>query len=186
MSASQLRTGGGIALSRLARPAALWGMLFAGAATVAVGASARVESTQDEKLSAAEISALNRGADGHPYATLALLSLLLGDTAVIGSGALYLESIPENSLTSLLMGSADRNAIMTLLGTLEWNPYSVSRCFVQVSWSALAVSADTEVLEFHTHIIIPASPFHHPPVESDLAVLLSRGTVSFLAPPAHM
>jgi hypothetical protein len=166
------------------RAAASLAILLASAGSHAARSSLLATmSRADQQLSQTEVGALRGGANGHPYATLALL-YLLRDTSSIQDGALYVESIPEAALTSLLLGSTDRDAISTLLGTLLWNPYSDGRFFVQVSWSVRPVTSGGKVIEFHTQLLIGPSAFRHPPLESDTAVLLRNGNVWFVAPAA--
>jgi hypothetical protein len=169
---------------RARRAVASLAILLAGAGGQAAWSAALpILTTTDQQMSPTEVSALQGGANGHPYATLALLYLLrdTADTSSVQDGALYLESIPEVSLTSLLQGSADRDAISTLLGMLLWNPYSPSKFFVQVSWSVRSVPSGTKVVEFHTQLLLEeGGAFAHPPLESDVAVLLRNGDVWFL------
>ena len=141
-------------------------------------------SKADRQLSAAETSVL-RGVQGRPFATLALLSFL-PDAPSIRDGALYFESLPEAALTSLLLKSTDRDAIAALLGTLQWNVYSASRLLVRVSWSVRPANSSAKVVQIHTQLLIAASDFQHPALESDTTVLLKEGTVWFLGPAAPL
>jgi hypothetical protein len=166
--------------------AASLAMLLASAGNYAAEPSVLpMMSKADQQLSPTESSALHSGADGNPYATLALL-YLLRDTSSIQDGAQYFESIPEAALTALLLDSADRDTISTLLAMLRWNPYSVSRFFVQVSWSVRPMTSGGELIEFRTHLLFTAGAFNHPPPESDITVLLRNGSVSFLAPAVQL
>src|SRR6185312_12675016 len=107
----------------------------------------------EHQLTMSEITALHWGANQHPYATLGLI-YILRDTSVVQDGTLYLESVPKATLTSLLLASADDNAIWSLLGVLQWSPYSVSEFFVQVSWSVQPLTSGTKVITFHTRLLI--------------------------------
>jgi hypothetical protein len=179
------KKGRGLSGGDVRRAAAWLAMLLASADSHAARAAVLpLMSGVDQQMSPTEVSALQGGADGHPYATLALL-YLLRDTSSVQDGALYLESVPEVSLTSVLLDSADRDAISTLLGTLLWNPYSASKFFVRVSWSVRSVPS-AKVVEFHTQLLVEGGSFSHPPLESDIAVLLRNGSVRFLAPAARM
>jgi hypothetical protein len=136
-----------------------------------------------QQFSAVETSALNGGANRYPYATLALL-YLLKDGSADPDGALYLESIPTASLSSLLLGSSDRPAIAMLLGALQWTPYSYDGFFVQVSWSIKGLTSGARVFRFRTTLLSKTGAFPHPPLESATAVLSSAGSVSFFDPAA--
>ncbi len=138
----------------------------------------------DERLSPAEVSALREGAATHPYATLALLYLLQG-TPAMRDGSLYLESIPTATLTSFLAHSAGRGAIWTLLGTLQWTPYSSGQFFVEVSWSVRPMTPGTTVVAFRTQLLSGTGAFTHPPLEPATDVLLRNSDVWFLAPALH-
>ena len=135
----------------------------------------------NRQFSATEISALHRGAEKHPFATLAVLNLLR-DTSVVRGGALYLECIPPDRLASLLLDSPDRDAIAALLGMLQWSPYSFSEYFVQVSWSVRHRTADEQLIEFRTKLLKQTGTFNHPMLESNTTVILRGGRVWFLAP----
>jgi hypothetical protein len=136
-----------------------------------------------QQLSPMEVSALNGGAHRYPYATLALL-YLLRDGSTDPDGALYLESIPTGSLSSLLLGSTDDPAIAMLLGALQWTPYSYDGFFVRVSWSVAGLTSGARVVRFKTTLLDKSGAFPHPPLESVTAVLSSAGSVSFLDPAA--
>jgi hypothetical protein len=162
-------------------------MLLACAGDGAAGAALPTMSRTDQRLSPTEVSALHGGASNHPYATLALLYLLRDTATAAQDGSLYLQGIPESALSSLLQGSADRDAISTLLGELMWSPYSDTKFFVQVSWSVRPMASSAEVIEFRTQLLLlEGGAFHHPPLEAETTVLLKDGSVSFLSPAAQL
>ena len=101
-------------------------------------------------------------------------------------GSLYLESVPESALTSLLLGSADADALSALMGELLWNPYSTSRFLVQVTWSIRPMASGGEAIQFHTLLLSAAGAFQHPLLEPDTTVLLTDGAVRFLGPAVPM
>lgn len=143
-------------------------------------------SLADQQLSSREIDALRAGADLHPYATLTLLHVLRNTSAVEHDGSLYLESVPEATLTSLLLGSADSSAVSALLGELQWNPYSASTFLVQVTWSVRPMASGARAIRFHTRLLSSAGGLQHPPLEPDTTVLLTKGDVRFLGAAAFM
>lgn len=176
--------------SRIAKVGGLWSASWIAVAAAAVfltgtsndaaGSSLQpAPKATNPQFSAAEISALHRGAEQHPFATLAVL-YLLRDGSAAQEGALYLQCIPPSKLTSLLLDSPDQGAIATLLGTLQWSPYYFSEYFVQVSWKVRYRSADEQVIEFRTQLLNQAGTFRHPALETNTTVLLRSGGAWFL------
>ena len=135
--------------------------------------------SKQQQLSRTEISALQGGATQYPYATLTLLYLLRHPPSD-QTGALYVESIPASKLTSLLLDSENRDAISTLFGTLQWNPYSWSTVFVQVSWTTRTMTSGGKVFEFQTKLLGDLGGFDHPPTECPTTVLVKADTVRFM------
>lgn len=189
-----MRTGNPRVAGRAARRQRAWPWRTMPALTIVLVAIGNVSagspplprtSRADQQLTPTEIGALHAGAIAHPYATLTLL-YVLRDSRPLQHGSLYLESVPEAALTSLLLGSADSDAVSILLGELLWSPYSASRFLVQVTWSARAVASGGKAIEFHTQLLSPGGLFPHPPLEPDTTVLLTNGDVRFLAPALFM
>lgn len=142
-------------------------------------ASPVVESGSKQQFSRTEVSVLKGGAGRYPYATLTLLYLLQYPPSE-QNGSLYLEGIPTSSLSLLLRDSANRDAISSLLGSLQWSPYSWNGFFVQVSWSTRTLSGDAKVFEFRTRLLSALTTIDHPPLELPATVLLKAGSVRFL------
>jgi hypothetical protein len=145
----------------------------------------KVPGETERQLSPLEMSALHGGSAKYPYATPALLDFL-EHPCPERHGSLYLGIVPTYALTTLLVGSRDRDAIATLLGMLQWNPYSGEVFFVRVSWSVRPMTSGARLVEFHTELLSEEGDLHHPPLEAATAALLEENAVRFLAPASAM